>query len=215
MKIRHLTLIMSLLIGRAGFAQQSVALSPDAMHRFVAGSGGRMRLEGKLTDPSRLKSRDEREALADTIMAIAIAEDGQPVPGLSAANVIHLLAVNARGPATTRLFSATRRLQTIADQAADVGVRAAATLAMGMLPDTAGSVRALVEIARSSNLAAYVAVTALASSRGSAGIAALRTLYTEHLVQTREARTTMNYWAVKFGWRQLDGRGYRLRQKPD
>jgi hypothetical protein len=149
------------------------------------------------------------DAIADSMVAIATTLQGGDVR----AHAIRTAALNALAAAgmgdngivgsqrAIPYAGASARLIRIAEEAADVGIRAAALNSLKFQPNQPACLQLLSAIASSQNSVAWFAVHLLGNETGAAGQAVARQLLRAGTVTEPEAKRTLDGIAQHAGWK--------------
>lgn len=196
-----MALALALSLGSAAIGAQEVTrASQPQLAQFVERLGGRHaigdllgRRKGALTDAIR-------NAIADSLVAIAVSDDSRDVPGMLKLDAVSLLAASGMVPPTERFSGAPSRLLIIAEHAPDAGIRDIAVVGIALLEDRAESLPMLRRIASSSTPEAATAVAVLAGRLGPEGKTVLQDLFRQKAVTEAHAIKVPTWWAKKFEW---------------
>jgi hypothetical protein len=167
----------------AGSELRSQTVSPDSSAVEVAASLRRDGHAGKallvLTQAGGRQPQQVMDEVADTLVAIAVSFPGNDASGASTRAVAQTTLLRAAkgesgavGAGIGRgipYAGAADRFIRIAETAQDVGIRGAALWALTQLPNNAGLLPFLRQVATSQNPAAFRAVDLLADETGPAG----------------------------------------------
>lgn len=148
-------------------------------------------------------SRADRDALADSLVAIAIAfKRGDPIEMDRAARAARVALASAAAPSrATPYEGAFEALTAIVERSGEVGVRASTLWFVAQLPNGPAVREYLAEFAVSSDELAYYAVGLLGRETGPAGLARLRRLYRDGSVVEPNAVKELAGLAEYHGWR--------------
>lgn len=160
-----------------------------------------------LTQVHGVQPRDKMDAVADSLVAIAVGFPGRDAEAtrIRAAAMTGLMMAakgNAGGEVGgTPYTGATERFMRIAETAKDNGVRAAALSSLTKLPATPATYAFFRKVATSQDPVARWAVNLLDTEMGAEGQAVAHDLYRSGQVTQPEAKKALAGVAMAHGWR--------------
>lgn len=214
------------LLTASAFSLLATSLSgqvPDTLDRQslsddLRAAGGASAVAARLSQESRSRSRAELEALADSLVTIAVGyRSADPLSDRTAAMRAVVAITVAGSPqhieerseqlqaqgalrvpvAYPRAFD---RLIEVYERAPTLAIKGSALWMMTQLPDRARALNFLEEVATSSTKFASTAIRYFVSDMGAPGLARLRMLYTTDAVVDPMARQDLIALAAAKGW---------------
>jgi len=165
-----------------------------------------------LTQTTGAQPREKLDAIADTLVSIAIAFPGADLRGARtrAAALSALLRAGARYPVSESggkpghqrvpYSGAAERLQVIAENAPDPGIAATALLSLPEMMNRAQLLPYLRRLAMSQNRVVPSVLIALDQETGAEGVAILHDLFRKRLVTQPQAQELLVRLAAARGW---------------
>ncbi len=147
-------------------------------------------------------SQSELDALADDLVAVAVAftENGSPKEARAAAAALRALSASGRAGRATPYSGAFDSIRRIFEGSPEIGVRAGALTNMTRLPNVGRAVAYMVGMTTSNEYWALPAVEHLGQDLGAPGVAALKRLYKADTVVFNPARRFVEWYAASNGW---------------
>ena len=195
------TCVTALLGMRPLAAQSGVsAISPSSIARTVRDSGKAGLAVWALNQRGNAISKATLDAVADTLVAVAIRSDSRNEFAPMAA--VLALGSASRSGGRASYAGAAPRLLKIAENSDDLRVRGTAVSSIGMLPDRKSAISMLARIAQTNNPAALVAVQELSTRNATfGGLDELKTLFRNKSVTQKLARDALTEVAYRQGWK--------------
>jgi hypothetical protein len=191
------------LPSRAQVSSGAFPPAPDAVEvgRLLRHGGYPGGAVDVLTQQAGHASDAERDAMADTLVAVILSEEPREVKQRAMSALLDAaMGTGSGGAAGIPYQGAAERMYRVA--LAGVWWSAGAAGSFVLLPDTAQALHYLRLLATSDASAAHRAVAALGNEMGARGLAVARELFDQDAVRTRTARKALSGIADARGWKR-------------